>query len=162
MDATPMELRQEKDERCLGERISMMGGIEVLFLFISFFERRKTMIAINQTGTVRLMQNLRTRKISSTRVYLSLPIAVVAGGLALHADFSLTRAEYQNDPARMIEAFRHVEAASVSDAEEQLLHERHDRSHRMQSIFPTKFAGTALTVLLKRKKTGILPGFLAC
>jgi hypothetical protein len=43
-----------------------------------------------------------------------------------------------------------LKAASVSDAEEQLLHERHYMSHRMQAIFATKFAGTALTVLLKK------------
>jgi regulator of RNase E activity RraA len=52
----------------------------------------------------------------------------------------------------MLEAYRHVEAASVSDAEEQLLHEKHYMSHKMQSIFPTKFAGTALTVLLKKEE----------
>jgi regulator of RNase E activity RraA len=53
----------------------------------------------------------------------------------------------------MIEAFRHVEAASVSDAEERLLHEKHYMTHRMQPIFPTKFAGTAITVLLKKEET---------
>lgn len=72
--------------------------------------------------------------------------------LLLHADTPLTAADYQKDPARMLEAFRHVEAASVSDAEEQLLHQKHYMSHRMQPIFPTKFAGTALTVLLKKEE----------
>jgi regulator of RNase E activity RraA len=52
----------------------------------------------------------------------------------------------------MLEAFRHVEAASVSDAEEQLLHQKLYMSHRMQPIFPTKFAGTAVTVLLKKQE----------
>src|SRR5208283_1895593 len=47
---------------------------------------------------------------------------------------------------------RHVEVASVSDAAEQLLHERHYMSHKMQPIFPTKFAGTAITVLLKKEE----------
>ncbi len=70
----------------------------------------------------------------------------------LHAETPLTQAEYERDPERMIEAYRHVEAASVSDAEEQLLHEKHYMSHSMQSIFPTKFAGVALTVLLKREE----------
>jgi regulator of RNase E activity RraA len=81
-------------------------------------------------------------------------LAVLAGAFALtlKADTPLTKEEYQKDPARMVEAFRHVEAASVSDAEEQLLHEKHYMSHRMQSIFPTKFAGTALTVLLKKEE----------
>jgi regulator of RNase E activity RraA len=70
----------------------------------------------------------------------------------LHADTPLTAADYERDPARLLEAYRHVEAASVSDAEEQLLHEKHYMSHKMQSIFPTKFAGTALTVLLKKEE----------
>jgi regulator of RNase E activity RraA len=79
---------------------------------------------------------------------------VVAGCLLLTrwlgADTPLTAAEYEKDPSRMIEAYRHVEAASVSDAEEQLLHEKHYLSHMIQPIFPTKFAGFALTVLLKK------------
>jgi regulator of RNase E activity RraA len=86
-------------------------------------------------------------------------IAAVATGvascvltLALHADVPLTQKDYENDPARLLEAFRHVEAASVSDAEEQLFHEKHYMSHKMQSLFPTKFAGTALTVLLKKEE----------
>lgn len=72
--------------------------------------------------------------------------------LAIHAGTPLTRADFERDPARMIEAFRHVEAASVSDAEEQLLHEKHYLSHRIQPIFPAKFAGPALTVLLKKEE----------
>jgi regulator of RNase E activity RraA len=70
----------------------------------------------------------------------------------LSADTPLTAAEYERDPARMIEAYRHVEAASVSDAEEQLIHEKHYLSHKIQPIFPAKFAGFALTVLLKKEE----------
>ena len=70
----------------------------------------------------------------------------------LRADSPLTVAEYKADPALMLEAYRHVEAASVSDALEQALHEKHYMSHRMQSIFPTKFAGRALTVKLVKQE----------
>jgi regulator of RNase E activity RraA len=90
-----------------------------------------------------------------TRIFLTASALIaftVALTAILHADAPLTLSDYQHDPARMIEAYRHVEAASVSDAEEQLLHERHFMSHRMQAIFPTKFAGTALTVLLKKEE----------
>jgi len=73
-------------------------------------------------------------------------------GLAMYGDTPATAADYQRDTARMLEAYRHVEVASVSDAEEQLLHEKHYMSHRMQAIFPTKFAGTAITVLLKKEE----------
>ena len=64
----------------------------------------------------------------------------------LYSDVPKTAAEFNADPVMMLEAYRHVEAASVSDAIEQLLHERRFMSHRMQAIFPTKFAGRALTV----------------
>ncbi|WP_263383807.1 RraA family protein [Granulicella arctica] len=70
----------------------------------------------------------------------------------LHADAQKTAADYNADPAAMLEAYRHVEAASVSDALEQLFHQKHYMSHRMQSIFPTKFAGTALTVKLIKQE----------
>ncbi len=72
--------------------------------------------------------------------------------LIVHADAPKTAADYKADPAAMLDAYRHVEAASVSDAMEQLLHEKRYMSHRMQSIFPTKFAGTAITVLLSRQE----------
>src|SRR5258708_39658718 len=96
----------------------------------------------------------------------SVTLILAAAGLVLtlHADAPLTQSDYQRDPVRMLEAFRHVEAASVSDAEEQLLHQKHYMSHRMQPIFPTKFAGTALTVLLKKEENrdpDALSGMLA-
>jgi len=70
----------------------------------------------------------------------------------VHADTPKTAADYAADPAAMVDAYRHVEAASVSDAIEQLLHEKRYMSHRMQSIFPAKFAGTALTVKLVKQE----------
>jgi regulator of RNase E activity RraA len=84
----------------------------------------------------------------------SVTLILAAAGLVLtlHADAPLTQSDYERDPTRMLEAYRHVEAASVSDAEEQLLHEKHYMSHRMQAVFPTKFAGVALTVLLKKEE----------
>ncbi|MGI4757348.1 MAG: RraA family protein [Janthinobacterium lividum] len=82
---------------------------------------------------------------------VALTLAVV-GALALRADTPMTRADYEHNPAAMLEAYRHVEAASVSDAEEQVLHSKHYMAHTMQPVFPTKFAGTALTVLLKKEE----------
>jgi regulator of RNase E activity RraA len=57
-----------------------------------------------------------------------------------------------NDDALLLEGFRHVEVASVSDALEQVTGRTMYLSHRMRPIFPTKFAGFALTVLLKKEK----------
>jgi regulator of RNase E activity RraA len=102
------------------------------------------------------------------RVVLSIAVVVTIafGGmkLASSADAPSTRDDYERNSALLLDAYRHVEVASVSDATEQLLHERHYMSHKMQPIFPTKFAGTALTVLLKKeenKDPNALSGMLA-
>jgi regulator of RNase E activity RraA len=90
----------------------------------------------------------------SMRLLLTICAAVIAGtaGIASWADIPMTAADYAAHPQQMVDAYRHVEAASVSDAIEQLFHEKRYMSHRMQAIFPTKFAGTAVTVLLKREE----------
>jgi regulator of RNase E activity RraA len=113
-----------------------------------------------------MVKEIRRRATRSRSLIGAAAIAVLGGGIGmiLRADTPLTAADYQHDPALMIEAYRHVEAASVSDAEEQLLREKHYMSHRMQPIFPTKFAGTALTVLLKKEENddpNALNGMLA-
>jgi regulator of RNase E activity RraA len=65
----------------------------------------------------------------------------------------------------VLDGFRHVEVASVSDAAEQILGRKMYMSHRMQSIFPAKFAGFAVTVLLKKdegnKDANALAGMMA-
>jgi regulator of RNase E activity RraA len=88
------------------------------------------------------------------RLLLSICAAGIGGtiGIASWADTPMTAADYTAHPQEMVDAYRHVEAASVSDAMEQLLHEKRYMSHRMQAIFPTKFAGTAVTVLLKHEE----------
>lgn len=100
----------------------------------------------------------------------TLAIAGVVGASALtvthivRADAPKTAADYAADPSGMIDAYRHVEAASVSDAIEQTLHQKMYMSHRMQSIFPTKFAGPALTVRLVKEEnhdTNALSGMLS-
>jgi regulator of RNase E activity RraA len=104
-------------------------------------------------------------KLNSLYLGLVVGVAVLSAGAGLftikvYADTPMTQADYERNPGLMLEAYRHVEAASVSDAEEQILHEKHYMSHTMQPIFPTKFAGTALTVLLK-KEENIDPNALA-
>ena len=56
-----------------------------------------------------------------------------------------------SDAASLLEGYRHVEVASVSDALEQLTRHKMYMSHRMRPIFNTRFAGLALTVLLKKE-----------
>lgn len=56
------------------------------------------------------------------------------------------------DEAALLDGYRHVEVASVSDALEKVAGERRYMSHRMRPIFPSKFAGLALTVQLKKEE----------
>jgi len=52
----------------------------------------------------------------------------------------------------LIEGFKLVEVASVADAMEQLYGQRAHMSHQMRPLFTTKFAGPAVTVLLKKEE----------
>src|SRR5690348_16635267 len=59
-------------------------------------------------------------------------------------------AQPSGDP--LIEGFRNVEVASVADAMEQLYGQRAYMAHDMRSLAPTKFAGPAVTVMMKREE----------
>lgn len=99
--------------------------------------------------------NTSSRSRAAVRVVVPAILTVVLALTVTHlvrADTPMTAAAYAADPAAMIDAYRHVEAASVSDAIEQLLHEKRSMSHHMQAIFPTKFAGPALTVSLVKEE----------
>src|SRR5882672_5643606 len=67
----------------------------------------------------------------------------------------------QPTPDTLLDGFRHVEVASVSDAAEKILGTKIYMSHHMQAIFPTKFAGYAVTVLLKKDEGNKDPNALA-
>src|SRR6185295_3008248 len=54
--------------------------------------------------------------------------------------------------ASLLDGYRHVEVASVSDAMEKLTGQRNYMSHSMRPIFTSKFAGFALTVKLKKEE----------
>lgn len=64
------------------------------------------------------------------------------------------------DRSALVAEFRRVEAASVSDALEQITGKRMYMSHHMQPIFTTKFAGFARTVQLKKDEGNSDPGAL--
>lgn len=53
--------------------------------------------------------------------------------------------------AVLLDGFRHVEVASVSDALEQITGKKMYMTHRMRPLFPVRFAGFALTVSLKKE-----------
>ena len=56
------------------------------------------------------------------------------------------------DPTALLDAYRHVEVASVSDAIEQLLGKRMYLSHRMQPLGSPRFTGYALTVRMEKQE----------
>ena len=63
--------------------------------------------------------------------------------------------------AAILDGFRHVEVASVSDAIEKVLGGRMYMSHKMRPLFPTKFAGYAVTVSLKQDEGNTDPAALS-
>jgi regulator of RNase E activity RraA len=68
------------------------------------------------------------------------------------------------DDASLLDGYRHVEVASVSDAMEKVTGKRAYMTHHMRPIFPSKFAGFAVTVLLKKEENtdpNALSGMLA-
>ena len=61
-----------------------------------------------------------------------------------------TTRQNDRDPAALLDAYRHVEVASVSDAIEQLLGKRMYLSHRMQPLGSARFTGYAVTVRMEK------------
>jgi regulator of RNase E activity RraA len=79
-------------------------------------------------------------------------LALLLLGAALWPAHSFSRPNAPTDEASLLDGYRHVEVASVSDALEKILGQRMYLSHRMRPIFPAKFAGIALTVQLKKEE----------
>ncbi len=76
----------------------------------------------------------------------------VLSALVLTAGF-LFRSRAADVEGNLSDSFRTVEVASVSDAIEQLYGgQRAYMSHEMRPLSPTKFAGPAVTVLMKREE----------
>jgi regulator of RNase E activity RraA len=65
------------------------------------------------------------------------------------------------DDAALLDGYRHVEVASVSDALEQLFGQRGYMSHRMRPVFTSRFSGFAVTVQLKKDEGTADPDALA-
>lgn len=91
-------------------------------------------------------------------VKISLLTFAIALSAAIFAPFSVhphAQSSLENSSAgdrQLLDNFRHVEVASVSDAIEQILGKRMYMSHRMRPLFASKFAGYALTVKLKKQE----------
>jgi len=75
---------------------------------------------------------------------------LVFGALSLLAAGWWLAAQPSGDP--LVEGFRNVEVASVADAMEQLYGQKNYMSHDMRPLSRTKFAGPAVTVLMRREE----------
>jgi 4-hydroxy-4-methyl-2-oxoglutarate aldolase len=75
-------------------------------------------------------------------------VFVVAAGATISAVWLMAQAP----DVSLVDGFRTVEVASVSDAMEQLYGQRGYMSHDMRPLAPTKFAGPAVTVQLKKEE----------
>lgn len=91
---------------------------------------------------------------SRRRRALFFGLAVTLGLLVLAAKIPAKQepsTAQSKDEASLLDGFRHVEVASVSDALEQIAGKKMYMTHRMRPLFPTRFAGYAVTVSLKKE-----------
>jgi regulator of RNase E activity RraA len=93
----------------------------------------------------------RTGVVGVVAVFLMLTTASLAWSRGFWSSQDKDAVSRASSDAALLNGFRHVEVASVSDALEQLTGKRMYMSHRMRPLFPSKFAGFALTVLLKKE-----------
>ena len=77
-------------------------------------------------------------------------VFLVVTGLCVAGLAVLLAQSTAGDP--LVEGFRQVEVASVADAMEQLYGQKMYMHHEMRPLFTTKFAGPAVTVLLKKEE----------
>jgi regulator of RNase E activity RraA len=96
---------------------------------------------------------------SRSRLFIAISVSALSLLLIIFAaDQRSLNAKPQSSTAQdlgdasLLDGFRHVEVASVSDALEQLTGKKMYMSHRMRPIFPTRFVGFALTVALKKEQ----------
>jgi regulator of RNase E activity RraA len=83
--------------------------------------------------------------------FVALSLAIAAGLASTPAARPRQEPPAAHDDAALLEGYRHVEVASVSDALEQIAGRKMYLSRRIRPIFPTRFAGFALTVALKKE-----------
>src|SRR5580658_9201792 len=80
---------------------------------------------------------------------------LLAAGVLAAATVCWLMAQPVGDPLResgVLQGLREVEVASVADAMEQLYGQQSYMSHEMRPLAPAKFAGPAVTVLMKKEE----------
>ena len=79
-------------------------------------------------------------------------ILFLAAIFAIDAPKAASRPIDPASDAALLDGYRHVEVASVSDALEKITGQRMYLSHRLRPIFSTRFVGLALTVQLAKEE----------
>jgi regulator of RNase E activity RraA len=103
-------------------------------------------------------------RIGRTFTFVAVFIAVFAVVEIVKVPHAFSAPADLTGDAALLDGYRHVEVASVSDAMEKLTGQRMYLSHRLRPVFPSKFAGFALTVKLKKEENhdpDALQGMLA-
>lgn len=108
-----------------------------------------------------------TKKLVKSRIRVAIALVSLVAAAVIFVGVvspAISQPADPNSDAALLEGYRHVEVASVSDAMEKLNGQKIYLSHRMRPIFTSKFAGFALTVKLKKeenKDPNALSGMLA-
>lgn len=99
------------------------------------------------------------RKITATQFTRDFVVRVVTfsilflvGILVIDAPRAFSRPAEAGSDAALLDGYRHVEVASVSDALEKITGQRMYLSHRLRPIFTSRFAGFAVTVKLHKEE----------
>jgi 4-hydroxy-4-methyl-2-oxoglutarate aldolase len=79
-------------------------------------------------------------------------LSLVVVAIAVSTVWLMAQSAGDTKSESVIDGFRMVEVASVSDAMEQLYGQRAYMSHDMRPLSATKFAGPAVTVMLKKEE----------
>src|SRR5437879_12138033 len=110
------------------------------------------------------MNKSRFPRLQRKNAILILSVLLFLAGLSqvgrLLAAQSAAQPTSPNEEATLLDGFRHVEVASVSDAMEQIAGRKMYMTHRMQPIFPAKFAGLAITLWLHKAEANNDPAAL--
>jgi regulator of RNase E activity RraA len=99
--------------------------------------RRRTLALLMEVGIATLAFVVAVALFASTRPSVAAP--------------HQSGAPRSGEDASLLDGYRHVEVASVSDAMEKVIGKKLYMSHHMRPIFNSKFAGFAVTVLLKKE-----------
>src|ERR1700719_137148 len=102
---------------------------------------------------------------SRSRILIAaIGLAAIVSTITILVTTAFSRPTDATSDAALLDGYRHVEVASVSDATEKVAGQRIYLSHKMRPIFTSRFAGFAVTVKLKKEENqdpDALQGMLA-